>query len=803
MGKVTRPILSRVFPRKRLFALLDRMRKRPVIWVSGPPGCGKTTLVSSYLKARRLPCLWYQLEAGDADPATFFYFLGRAAQKASPRKRKRLPLLTPEYLQGIPAFTQRYFEELYTRLNPPTPPLKKGGRGGFIVVFDDYHAVPENSPFHACILHGLSNIPEGINVILISRSDPPPALIRLQANHLMKLLGWKDLQLTLDESEGMVRLRAKRQLSRETIRRMHHKTDGWAAGLVLSLERAEREEVAAEKIDQLAPEDIFDYFASEIFDRTDPEIQGFLLRTAFLPKMSVKMAEELTGLSSAGRILSALNRNNYFTEKRIHPEPIYQYHLLFRDFLLSRAKENFPRAELSILFRRAAILLEEDGQVEAAVSLFREAGDWGGMIRLILKNASSMVEQGRFHPLEEWLESLPGELAESDPWLLYWKGTCQLLFTPALASPTLEKSFHRFRKEKDVPGIFLSWSAVVESIMAGFEDFKPLDGWISVMEKLLPRLKTFSSPEVELRVATGMFHALLFRQPQHREIEAWADRALFLAEGTAGINLKVQTLSRMIFYRTQMGDSGKARLLFNALRQSAQSRDATPATRLRAKFAEVTYYRYLGLHEPCLNALSEAVEISRISGIQTMTHMFLGQGVLSALNVNDSITAAKLLEKMGSSLGRFKPWDACFYYLLGAQEALLREDLRQASHRGDLALKFSIQVGAPISSVLCHLVKAQVMHALGNPKGAKEHLARAFWFARRIKSKIRGFYSLSTEALFLLDNGVEAPGLATLRRALAVGREEGYVNLFLGPPSAAARLCVKALENGIEVPYVQ
>jgi ATP/maltotriose-dependent transcriptional regulator MalT len=45
MGKVSRPILTGIYPRKRLFALLDRIRERPVIWVSGPPGCGKTTLV--------------------------------------------------------------------------------------------------------------------------------------------------------------------------------------------------------------------------------------------------------------------------------------------------------------------------------------------------------------------------------------------------------------------------------------------------------------------------------------------------------------------------------------------------------------------------------------------------------------------------------------------------------------------------------------------------------------------------------------------------------------------------------------
>ncbi|MCX5909538.1 MAG: AAA family ATPase, partial [Deltaproteobacteria bacterium] len=149
MGKVSRPILTGIYPRKRLFALLDRMRERPVIWVSGPPGCGKTTLISSYLEAGKLPCLWYQLEAGDADPATFFYFLGQAVQKASPRKRKPLPLLTPEYLQGIATFTLRYFQNLYGRLKVPG-----------ILVFDNYQQVPVGAELHELHLTGLSNLPE-------------------------------------------------------------------------------------------------------------------------------------------------------------------------------------------------------------------------------------------------------------------------------------------------------------------------------------------------------------------------------------------------------------------------------------------------------------------------------------------------------------------------------------------------------------------------------------------------------------------------------------------------------------------
>lgn len=50
----------------------------------GPPGAGKTTLAASYLDSQKRPLLWYQLDEGDADAATFFHYLGLAAGKLAP-----------------------------------------------------------------------------------------------------------------------------------------------------------------------------------------------------------------------------------------------------------------------------------------------------------------------------------------------------------------------------------------------------------------------------------------------------------------------------------------------------------------------------------------------------------------------------------------------------------------------------------------------------------------------------------------------------------------------------------------------
>ena len=70
LAKFSRPRLYNVQKRERLFRLLDERRSHPIIWIAGPPGSGKSTLIASYIDARKIPGMWFQADPGDADPAT-------------------------------------------------------------------------------------------------------------------------------------------------------------------------------------------------------------------------------------------------------------------------------------------------------------------------------------------------------------------------------------------------------------------------------------------------------------------------------------------------------------------------------------------------------------------------------------------------------------------------------------------------------------------------------------------------------------------------------------------------------------
>ena len=196
LAKLSRPTLAGVASRARLFSQLDKFRDSPVIWVSGPPGSGKTTLVADYLDTFALDYAWYQLDQGDADVATFFHYMGQELVRRDPAVGGSLPSFSPEYFTDLPAFSGRYFREFFRRLATP-----------FALVFDNYHEVPGQSRLHEVIRDGLEEIPEGGCVLIIGRTDPPPAFARLRANQQMMVLGWNDLKLNQEETNAIVDLR--------------------------------------------------------------------------------------------------------------------------------------------------------------------------------------------------------------------------------------------------------------------------------------------------------------------------------------------------------------------------------------------------------------------------------------------------------------------------------------------------------------------------------------------------------------------------------------------------------------------
>ncbi|HEX5092041.1 MAG TPA: hypothetical protein VFV84_05045 [Burkholderiales bacterium] len=794
LGKTTRPLLSDILPRERVFALLDAARDAPVTWISGPPGSGKTTAVASWLDSAPMSCLWYQIDEGDADPATFFYYLGLAAADLDGEARAALPLLTPEYHAGLQAFTRRYFQALYARLESP-----------FAIVFDGYHEVPTSSPLHEVMREALRELPPGGRALLVSRADPPPTLARLRANRQLAHVGWEELRLTREETASIARQR-RHDLAPQALDAIYEKTQGWAAGLVLVLQQARMGVPIAEAPDLATRQLVFDYLAGEILQKSDSRTQEFLLHTAHVAQLTASLAQELSGDAGAGETLARLHRDNYFVSLREgKPEPVYQYHPMFREFLLARAQENIPKDRRRQLLKSAAGLLERAGQVEEAVALARDGHDWEGMAQMIERHAAAMYAQGRAETLVRWVEELPEEVQQAHPWTAYWVALSIVQRAPREGRLRFERAFESFRAQSrpDDEGMLLSCSGAMDAILYELDDFSLLDRWIAVLDGMVTAGKRPASPGAEAKVASSMLFSLTLRQPQRRDIQLWIERAMTASQNVPDPNVKlyVGLLSSLTLMWT--GVFSRARGLIDAMRRLASAPGVTPFSLLTLKNVESMYHMLTAEREPCLAVVREGLALAKTTGIDTWTMQLLVNGYGGALGGQDLDAAASIARQLESHIAGAGRFNLCLYHHFQAWEAMLRKDLMRALDEEKKALRMAIEVGCPFFEVHTRLALAQVLADCGDERKCVTHLRQMRSIAREIDNKHLEYTCLLGFADLALTHGRDRPGLNALRQGLALGREHGYQHFLWWRPTASARLCAQALQKGVEPEYVK
>jgi DNA-binding SARP family transcriptional activator len=770
--------------------MLDNARKKQIIWVSAPAGSGKTTLIASWLDAKKLPCIWYQVDEGDSDIASLFYYMGLAAKNAKPKSKKTLPLLTPEYLPSIPTFTKRYFEELYAMVGKP-----------FAIVLDNYQDVPVHSAFHEAIKTAASIIPKGITIIAVSRTEPQPLFIGSDAAVSLQLIGWNDVRFSFDESQMLIETQGKRICDSGTLLRLYTKTDGWVAGLIMICESIKSSGVEPQRLAGLASGEIFDYFASELLYKTDGETRDFLLKTSLLPRINARIAERITGNKTAEQILARFNRSHFFTQKHADTAHIYQYHPLFREFLVSQAKQIFSPDSIAGLRHEAALLLEKSGHVEEAAGLFIEASDWDGLTQLILKNARSMIEQGRSRTLEEWLNAVPTDVSEKTSWLLYWLGMCRLSYNPAEARGCFEKSFKLFEKDRDLSGLYLSWASIVDTFVFEWGDFKPLDHWIAVMDGLFSDNPNLPSPEIEMRAAAGMLSALTNRQPQRSDLSRWAEKVQDIIVRSHDVQLRMALGNQLIFYYLWVGDFSRIDALIAELSPSKGLKGYAPLARQNWHVMEAMHSWLAADWKTCLDTIDAGLKNAGDTGVHLLDLYLLAQGVYGGLSLGDPSTAVSCLQKMALTNSQ-RLGDKALYHYQASSVTWYQRDFKRSEEHGRHAIRITEEMGWPFPHVLCLIELAVTLFDNGNHDEAYDCLSKALAICSGTMIGLE-FLACMRGAMFSFDRGRDKEGFGFLKRGLALGAGYGFLNMPRWDSDRVSRLCAIALENGIEVEYAR
>jgi LuxR family maltose regulon positive regulatory protein len=383
-------------------ALLDRR----LVLLLAPAGYGKTAALSRQLALLPAGCasVWVTVDADD-DLARFLSCLSAALEPYDPPWRMAPEALAGTVLQerGLRIAVDEFVNALGAL------PVEHG-----VIALDDMHSVTDIRIFEF-LQPLLDRLPEQWSIAIMTRTSPPLALARLHARRELAEFGQAEL--------GFSRLEIQRLCDAmgcddagTLAKLLHERTQGWAAGVWLSLSAAGGSSAATSQ--RLSQRHMFDYLASEVFGQMPPDLREFLMRCSVLPELTAERCAAVGGNARAADLLDETARRGLFVSVLDGEVLTLRLHDLFRDFLEDRLRREHAD-ELPMLLRRAA---EGERDTVRKVNLLLRAGAWEEAAQALAQVVALMLARGEGSQVDRLVERFPEDARKHSPHLAYLRG---------------------------------------------------------------------------------------------------------------------------------------------------------------------------------------------------------------------------------------------------------------------------------------------------------------------------------------------------------------------------------------------
>jgi LuxR family transcriptional regulator, maltose regulon positive regulatory protein len=400
--------------RKRLLDVLDRGIAKPLVLLAAPAGAGKTVLLASWVRKRKLPgpVCWLTLDGEDRDGAQLASDLLSglrgcgAVRPGGILDRLALPRGAGE---------DRFLPLLVNGLAELSTPV--------VVVLDEVPE-PASHPANVALDYLVRHAPEQCRLVIAGRSDPPLPLQRLRLSDSLTELRCSELAFDREETAELCR-RLALSLSETEVGTLWKRTEGWAAAVRLAALTLQDHPRPERFVADLMGTDraIADYLAAEVLAQLSPEQREFVLRTSLVETIGTELADTLTESHGAALKLAALEHAGMpvlpVSERRgddgCHSDDsCYRYHPLFRELLQAHLRVTHPQ-EVAKLHRLAAGWYAEHRQTTPAIRHALAGEDWRQASGLIAEHWLDLFLRGYAARMGPPLSCLPAALVATDP----------------------------------------------------------------------------------------------------------------------------------------------------------------------------------------------------------------------------------------------------------------------------------------------------------------------------------------------------------------------------------------------------
>jgi LuxR family transcriptional regulator, maltose regulon positive regulatory protein len=824
-AKTTVPRHGRVFLREPQFARLDADRDASISWVTGLPGAGKTTLVESYLRARRQKAIWLRLDTGDEESANFFYFL-RAATVSAKSLHKELPRLEQVPAAKSAAFARIFLRQFFAHVPANT-----------VLVLDDFHNLDASAAIHDDLANSFEEIPAGGRVIVISRVQAPPAYSKLQLQGSLRLWAPDELRIADHEIVPLLAARSNDKNANDTsalgelgpdkraldmnapdidvdrIKRIARWSGGWLAGIMLLAEPGQAQampQTASNGVEftPAVPQKMFDYLAAEIYRKLPLAEQKVLKSLAFVSDISAELAVDLSGDPKGGRILKALGKKNYFVSGDSSNQERYNLHPLLQSFLQQTLTDELHDDTLVEHKRSVGMVLAKHQLFEPAFELLAAAQAYEPLAQLLVAHVDALGFAGRHALIRRYLLSMPKHVLLKHPVLDWWQYKSLEWADPAAARLGFGQVYERHSQSGDQEFLMLICSDIVQVIIGDTNAIaSDMRVWVDRLDAYLDKDPTFSTLDVELPIigywTIGLSHLMRHNPKQDRIEQRMFEIIPHVANRTRAFRLYYSRAVHRLF----LGRCGEAkRLLSLGPKPNPADLYSYPmyhATQVLSAHAHSDF-------EQCLSWISEAetfferygellsnshTYVWPVPSMACCTHLILGNEA--------EIERYLALWKQGKHALDRQVQIACLFH--ASALARLRKDARLSLHYAEQLLAF--KPDEMVTNLRIWVYLGIVEAAILSENMALAQSLTHQWYERYRQTNLRSMYDadwLLCHAYLKLRANDDSQADDLLAQSWQALMQAGQPRPVISPsPVIMSQLCDRSLRQGIQVQFVR